>query len=125
MVTPIEFAGRKKRIRRKRETEKRKTLHEKAESFANKIVSTVNGTAPFLGGLVPLIPFLFVPYPNLITFIISFGIIFAMIIFLGIFLGYIAKESIIKNIFHMALASTITIIISLITLMVTPSSPIA
>ncbi|TFF90753.1 MAG: hypothetical protein EU548_01385 [Promethearchaeota archaeon] len=125
MVTPIDFSLKKRRIRKKKEREKKKTLHEKAESFANKIVSTVNGTAPFLGGLVPLIPFFFVFYPNLITFIMSFLIIFAMIVFLGVFLGRIAKESIIKNIIHMALASTITIIVSLLTLMLTPSSPIS
>ncbi|MEJ2277995.1 MAG: VIT1/CCC1 transporter family protein, partial [Candidatus Lokiarchaeota archaeon] len=125
MITPISFDKQKSKIRIKKEKEKKKTLHEKAEGFANKIVSTVNGSAPFFGGLVPLIPFFFVPYPNFFTFIFSFSIVFGMVIFLGIFLGYIARESMIKNVLHMALASAITIIISMITLILTPSSPIS
>jgi len=95
---------------------KDKTLQEKAENFASIIVSCVNGGSPFLGGLIPLIPFLCVPLANFIIFIISFCLILACIIVLGIFLGVISKESIIKNILQMAIAFFITLLISILIL---------
>lgn len=110
---------RKKILQKKRE--KVKTLYEKAESFANKIVSTVNGGAPFLGGLVPLFPFFFVPQAGLITFIISFTIIIVFIILLGVFLGVISKGSIIKNVIQMIAAFIITFLVTMPILLFTPS----
>ena len=97
--------------KRKKEFESRKTIHEKAESFAGLVVSIVNGGSPFLGGLIPLIPFLLVPEANAMIFIISFLIIFVCIVILGIYLGYISKESMIKNIVQMLFAFTLTLII--------------
>jgi len=95
----------------KRKENKNKTIHEKAESVAGLIVSLVNGGAPFLGGLIPLIPFLFVVEANFIIFIFSFIIIFICIIILGIYLGYVSKESITKNILQMLVAFSLTLII--------------
>ena len=100
---------------RKKKTEKRdKSLHEKAQSFAGKVVALVNGGSPFLGGLIPLIPFFMVAEASVITFIMSFAIIFLCIIFLGIFLGRVSKESIIKNILQMMMAFILTMVIIVI-----------
>ena len=100
----------------KEKKKKIKTLYEKAEVFAATIVAIVNGGAPFLGGIIPIIPFLFVGEAGLITFLISFTIIFICIILLGIYLGYISKESIIKNIIQMLVAFTLTMVIVLFSL---------
>ncbi len=89
-----------------------KTIQDRAEQYATIIVSIVNGGSPFLGGIVPLIPFLFVSAAALNIFIYSFIIILSFIIMLGIFLGMISKESIIKNIIKMIFAFFITILIS-------------
>jgi len=100
----------KRRIGKKK---KIKTLQEKAEIFASIIVSLINGGSPFLGGLVPLIPFFLVSTANLSIFLISFLIILICIILLGVFLGVISKESILKNVIQMTFAFFITILISI------------
>ncbi len=99
----------KKRINEK----KPKTIQEKAQSFASLVVSFVNGGSPFLGGVVPLIPFFFVSNAGFLTFILSFLIILSCIILLGIFLGIVSKESILKNILQMAFAFLLTLVISI------------
>jgi predicted membrane protein (TIGR00267 family) len=88
-----------------------KTIHEKAEGFAGLVVSIVNGGSPFLGGLIPLIPFFLVSDASIMTFITSFIIIFICIVILGVYLGHISKESISKNIIQMLFAFTLTLII--------------
>ncbi len=105
-----------KKFKKVKKKKKIKTLHDKAESFAGIFVAFINGVAPFLGGLIPLIPYFFVPNANLITFFISFIIIFMCIIILGIYIGYISKESTIIHILKMLFAFTITIIIVLLVL---------
>jgi len=108
MLKPIHI---KKESKKKKKEKSVKTLHEKAESFAGKVVSIVNGGAPFLGGLIPLIPFFLVTEATIMTFMFSFMIIFLCIVLLGIFLGHISKESIIKNILQMLIAFTLTVVI--------------
>ncbi len=108
----------KKRLT-KRGNEKKKritTLQEKAERFATIVVSIVNGGAPFIGGLVPLIPFFLIAEANMFVFVGSFIIIFACIILLGVFLGKISKESILKNVLQMLAAFILTIVIAVILL---------
>lgn len=97
---------------KKKKDKKIKTLHEKAEAFASLIVSFVNGGAPFLGGLVPLIPFFFVSIPDLSTFILSFIITGVFIVLLGIFLGMISKSSIVKYTIQMSGAFLITLFLT-------------
>ena len=98
-------------LKGKRKSKKVKTLHEKAETFTSIIVSLINGFSPFLGGIIPIIPFFLVTDAEIEIFIISFIIIFVCIIFLGMFLGKISKESMIKNILQMGLAFMLTIVI--------------
>jgi len=97
----------------KKKKKRSKNIQEKAETFASIVVSIVNGLSPFLGGLVPLIPFFYVPVANMSTFISSFSIILICIILLGVFLGVVSKESILKNIVQMVFAFTLTLIISM------------
>lgn len=103
-----------KRKRGKEKKPKNKSIQEKAEGFASIIVAIVNGFSPFLGGILPLIPFFFVPLADLGIFIIAFTIIFVCIILLGIFLGFVSKGSIIKNIIQMIIAFLLTIGVSLL-----------
>ncbi|MHA1272651.1 MAG: VIT1/CCC1 transporter family protein [Promethearchaeota archaeon] len=117
MVTPIKNKIRKplSSIRDKLSKEKKtRTLYEKAERFTGIIVSLVNGFSPFIGGVVPIIPFLFVAKAGISIFIISFIIILVCIILLGMFLGYVSQESILKNILQMSLAFFLTVIITVI-----------
>jgi len=90
-----------------------RTIQDRAERYATIIVAIVNGGSPFLGGIVPLIPFLFVSSANLLIFISSFIIVLMFIIMLGTFLGLVSRESIIKNIVQMIFAFLITILISI------------
>ncbi|MCK4380969.1 MAG: VIT1/CCC1 transporter family protein [Candidatus Lokiarchaeota archaeon] len=114
MLIKINHNVKLKTISRLRKKKKKiKTLQEKAENFTSIIVSMINGGSPFLGGLVPLIPFFLVPTAGISTFITSFFIILFCIILLGVFLGIVSKESIIKNILQMTFAFFITLLISI------------
>lgn len=118
MVVPVNKSDhsekRKYFFNRKQEKKNLKTIHEKAETFSIIIVSIVNGVAPFLGGLVAILPFFFIKEAGINYFIISFIIIFICIILLGVFLGVISQESILKNILQMLGAFTLTIIITVL-----------
>jgi len=100
----------------KNKRRKAKTLQEKAERFASVIVSLVNGCAPLLGGIVPLIPFFFTLKATFIFFIYSFLIVFICIVLLGIFVGFISRESLWKNALKMLVAFGLTIIVSMLLL---------
>ncbi len=108
--------NRRKKLNLKKSNYKRrkaKTLQEKAERFASIIVSLVNGCAPLLGGIVPLIPFFFTIKAGFNFFIFSFLIIFVCIVLLGIFVGFISRESLWKNVLQMLVAFGLTIIVSI------------
>ncbi|MBA7530451.1 hypothetical protein ES705_22658 [subsurface metagenome] len=111
--------NRRKKLNLKKSNNKRrkaKTLQEKAERFASIIVSLVNGVAPLLGGIVPLIPFFFTIKAEFNFFIFSFLIIFICIVLLGIFVGFISRESLWKNVLQMLAAFGLTIIVSILVL---------
>jgi len=95
---------------------KTRTLQEKAERFASIIVALVNGCAPLLGGIVPLIPFFFTMKATFNFFIFSFLIVFICIVLLGIFVGFISRESLWKNALQMLAAFGLTIIVSILVL---------
>ena len=78
------------------------------------MVSFVNGFSPFLGGIVPIIPFFLVAEAGVMVFVTSFIIIAVCIVFLGMFLGKISQDSMIKNILQMSFAFILTIIISVL-----------
>lgn len=121
MLLPIEKKkvkdgkdGKKLVIKSNLNQKKVKTLHEKANNFAGIFVSFVNGLSPFLGGIVPIIPFFFVIEAGLIVFLASFFIILICIIFLGVFLGKISKDSILKNTLQMTGFFLLTILITIV-----------
>ena len=101
------------KVRLRKREKRNKTLQEKSENFASIVVSCINGGSPFLGGLIPLIPFFIFSNATFYIFIISFFIILGCIILLGVFLGVVSRESIIKNIVQMAFAFFITLLISI------------
>jgi predicted membrane protein (TIGR00267 family) len=108
--------NRRKKLNLKKSNYKRrkaKTLQEKAERFASIIVSLVNGCAPLLGGIIPLIPFFFTIKAGFNFFIFSFLIIFVCIVLLGIFVGFISRESLWKNVLQMLVAFGLTIRVSI------------
>ncbi|MFX1317071.1 MAG: VIT1/CCC1 transporter family protein [Promethearchaeota archaeon] len=92
----------------------RKTIYDRAQSFAGIFVAIVNGVAPLLGGLIPLIPFASVSDADIMIFITSFIIILLCIVLLGTYLGQISNESIIKNILQMLFAFIATMIVVVI-----------
>jgi predicted membrane protein (TIGR00267 family) len=111
--------NKRKKLNLKKSNKKRrkvKTLQEKAERLASIIVSLVNGGAPLLGGIVPLIPFFFTVRAGINFFIFSFLIIFIFIVLLGIFVGFISRESLWKNVLKMLVAFGLTIIVSILLL---------
>ncbi|TKJ26922.1 MAG: hypothetical protein CEE42_03640 [Promethearchaeota archaeon Loki_b31] len=111
--------NKRKKLNLKKSNKKRrkvKTLQEKAERLASIIVSLVNGGAPLLGGIVPLIPFFFTVRAGINFFIFSFLIIFIFIVLLGIFVGFISRESLWKNVLKMLAAFGLTIIVSILLL---------
>jgi predicted membrane protein (TIGR00267 family) len=97
----------------KEKKKRNRTFQEKAENFASIIAAIVNGFSPFLGGVIAILPFLFVLEATYIIFVYSFGLILFCIILLGVFLGVVSRESIIKNILQMVIAFFLTLIISL------------
>ncbi len=108
----------KKRIIKNPRMKKKKVknIQEKAERFASIVVSLVNGGAPFLGGVIPLVPFFLVEKAGVDTFLYSFIVIFVCIVLLGSFVGFISRESILKSIFQMLAAFGVTIVISIVLL---------
>ncbi|MHA1471888.1 MAG: VIT1/CCC1 transporter family protein [Promethearchaeota archaeon] len=108
---------RKKLLKKPKNKKKKvKTIQEKAERFATVMVSLVNGTAPFLGGIFPLIPFFFIEKAVFDTFFFSFLIIFICIVLLGSFVGFVSQESLLKIILQMLAAFGITVLISILLL---------
>jgi predicted membrane protein (TIGR00267 family) len=72
------------------------TLYKRATRFAILISSVVDGFAPFITGLMLLVPFTFVLFnPTLwnIAVIISVALGFILLFFLGIFLGRVSEQN--------------------------------
>jgi predicted membrane protein (TIGR00267 family) len=72
------------------------TLYKRATRFAILISSVVDGFAPFITGLMLLVPFIFVLFnPGLwdIAVIISVALGFFLLFLLGIFLGRVSEQN--------------------------------
>ncbi|MFW9895249.1 MAG: hypothetical protein ACFFD7_05535 [Candidatus Thorarchaeota archaeon] len=91
-----------------------KTLLEKAERFATIVASLVDGGAPAIGSILPLIPFFFGIELSFIHFIFSYIILAGLLIYLGIFLGNISGGGKIRYAIHLVTAGVITLLISLL-----------
>jgi len=90
------------------------SLIERSEKFATIIASLVDGGAPVLGSVLPLIPFFFGDVLSLFHFIISYAVLVGILVYLGIFLGKISGGGRLKYTLHLVTAGVTTLIVSLL-----------
>ncbi|MFX1273923.1 MAG: VIT1/CCC1 transporter family protein [Promethearchaeota archaeon] len=101
-----------KNIKKKREKEK--SIIQKAENFATIIASLVDGLAPVLGSVLPLIPFFIGLELSYMHFIFSYIILAGLLIYLGVFLGNISGGRRVYYAVNLVVAGVVTLIITLI-----------
>jgi predicted membrane protein (TIGR00267 family) len=95
-------------------TKNNKSLIERSEKFATIIASLVDGGAPVLGSVLPLIPFFFGATLSIFHFLVSYGVLVGILIYLGIFLGKISGGGRLKYTLHLVAAGVTTLAVSLI-----------
>jgi predicted membrane protein (TIGR00267 family) len=117
MVIPMKINRSEKRkfsIKSKKKKGKQsKTLIEQSERFATIVASLVDGGAPVLGSVFPLIPFFFGSL-SFFHFIASYAILVGILVYLGIFLGNISGGGRLKYTLHLVTAGITTLIVSLL-----------
>ncbi len=91
-----------------------KSLIERSEKFATIIASLVDGGAPVLGSVLPMIPFFFGTTLTIFHFFVSYGILVGILVYLGIFLGSISDGGRLKYTLHLVTAGITTLIVSLL-----------
>jgi len=91
-----------------------KSLIERSEKFATIIASLVDGGAPVLGSVLPLIPFFFGPTLSIFHFLISYSVLVGILVYLGIFLGKISGGGRLKYTLHLVTAGVTTLVVSLL-----------
>ena len=126
MITPINLtqSNKKKSLKENQKKKKRKnnnSIIEQSERFATIVASLVDGGAPVLGSVLPLIPFFFGDTLSLFHFLISYGVLIAILIYLGIFLGKISGGSHAKYAIHLVTAGFVTLLVSLLLQLVIPT----
>ena len=119
MITPINMDHTKDSDRESlkvNRTDKNETtsLIEQSEKFATIIASLVDGGAPVLGSILPLLPFFFGTELSPFHFIFSYAVLVGILVYLGIFLGSISGVGRVKYIFHLVTAGITTLIVSLL-----------
>jgi len=118
MVAPIKINHsndkRKFSLKSKKKVKNSKTLIEQSEKFATIIASLVDGGAPVLGSVLPLIPFFFGTNLTLFHFLVSYAILVGVLVYLGIFLGNISGGGRLKYTLHLVMAGITTLIVSLL-----------
>ncbi len=125
MITPINLnhSNNKNSLKENQNKENRQnngSIIEQSERFATIIASLVDGGAPVLGSVLPLIPFFFGDL-SLFHFLISYGVLVAILIYLGIFLGKISGGSHAKYAIHLVTAGFVTLLVSLLLQLVIPT----
>ncbi len=93
---------------------KPRTLLERAEKYATIVASLVDGGAPVLGSSLPLIPFFFGTFLNIIHFIFSYTILAGSLVYLGVFLGQISGGGRLRYALHLITAGAVTLIVSIL-----------
>jgi len=106
----------KKKIRKNN-----KSIIERSEKFATIVASLVDGGAPVLGSILPLIPFFFGDTLSIFHFLVSYGVLVAILIYLGIFLGKISGGGHAKYAIHLVSAGITTLLVSLLLQLVIPT----
>lgn len=92
----------------------KKSLIEQSERFATIVASLVDGGAPVLGSVLPLLPFFFGPVLSLFHFIFSYAVLVGILVYLGVFLGNISGGGRVKYTLHLVTAGVTTLIVSLL-----------
>ena len=114
MVIPIKINRKFSLKSKKKKVKNSKTLIERSERFATIVASLVDGGAPVLGSVFPLIPFFFGSSLSVFHFIVSYAILVGILVYLGIFLGNISGGGRLKYILHLVAAGVTTLIVSLL-----------
>jgi len=122
MITPIHLTHSNNNNSLKENNNNNNTsIIEQSERFATIVASLVDGGAPVLGSVLPLIPFFFGDTLSLFHFIISYGVLIAILIYLGIFLGKISGRGHVKYAMHLVTAGVVTLLVSLLLQLVIPT----
>ena len=116
MVIPMKINRKFSLKSKKKKVKNSKTLIERSERFATVVASLVDGGAPVLGSVFPLIPFFFGTSLPLTPFhfIFSYAILIGILVYLGIFLGNISGGGRLKYTLHLVAAGITTLIVSLL-----------
>ncbi|NVM18018.1 MAG: VIT1/CCC1 transporter family protein [Candidatus Lokiarchaeota archaeon] len=119
MITPINIEhpdqyGKDFLNNKKDKNNENKSLIEQSERFATIVASLVDGGAPVLGSVLPLLPFFFGTVLSLFHFIISYAVLVGILVYLGIFLGNISGGGRLKYTLHLVTAGITTLIVSLL-----------
>jgi len=119
MITPIKLNRKDQHNRdslnnKKAKNNEKKSLIEQSERFATIVASLVDGGAPVLGSVLPLLPFFFGTALSPFHFIISYAVLVAILVYLGIFLGNISGGGRLKYTLHLVTAGITTLIVSLL-----------
>ncbi len=119
MITPIQINHKDKYGKdsiddNSNKSNDKKSLIEQSERFATIVASLVDGGAPVLGSVLPLLPFFFGTVLSLYHFIISYTVLAGILVYLGIFLGNISGGGRLKYTLHLITAGITTLIVSLL-----------
>jgi VIT1/CCC1 family predicted Fe2+/Mn2+ transporter len=106
---------------KKKRKKKNKSIIEQSERFATIVASLVDGGAPVLGSILPLIPFFFGDTLSILHFYIAYAVLVAILIYLGIFLGKISGGGHAKYAIHLVTAGVTTLLVSLLLQLVIPT----
>ena len=98
----------------KKKENNEKTILEKAENFATIVASLVDGGAPAVGSILPLIPFFFGTTLTISHFIFSYVILAGLLVYLGIFLGNISGGGKVRYALHLVAAGVVTLLVTLL-----------
>lgn len=83
-------------------------LIDEAHNFAMKISAIVHAIAPIPAGIIPLIPYVFLPARDAFPYAVLIGLFLLFIV--GLMLGRISKENVIKSGLRLVLAGILTLI---------------
>lgn len=84
-----------------------------ASRYASVVVSAVTGGAPFLAGIVVVVPFLLTSSWSVGTaYYVAFGVAFAELVLLGAYLGHVSKESLWRYALRLVLGGALALALS-------------
>ena len=117
----LTHSNNKKSLKEKKNNNNNNSIIEQSERFATIVASLVDGGAPVLGSVLPLIPFFFGDTLSIFHFLLSYGVLVAILIYLGIFLGKISGGGHAKYAIHLVTAGIVTLLVSLLLQLIIPT----